>query len=100
MAQEACAIVGQIRFEEQQTVWSPELEVAMAKDAGDKVYPGMTFSLAKERMESTRLWKIMRKMPKGALLHCHVESAFLHCVYGVGQELTSEQSHGRSKVAV
>lgn len=38
------------------------------------VYPGMMFSLAKERMEDTRLWKIVRKMPKGALLHSHMEA--------------------------
>lgn len=32
------------------------------------------FSLAKERMEKTKLWKIVRKMPKGAVLHCHFEA--------------------------
>jgi hypothetical protein len=32
------------------------------------------FSLAKERMESTRLWQIVRKMPKGALLHAHMDA--------------------------
>jgi adenosine deaminase CECR1 len=34
----------------------------------------MMFSLAKERMESTRLWQIVRKMPKGALLHAHMDA--------------------------
>lgn len=29
------------------------------------------FGLAKKQMESTKLWKIVEKMPKGALLHCH-----------------------------
>jgi adenosine deaminase CECR1 len=38
------------------------------------VYPGMMFSLARERMEKSRLWKIVRRMPKGALLHCHLEA--------------------------
>jgi hypothetical protein len=32
------------------------------------------FSLAKERMETTQLWKIIRKMPKGALLHAHMDA--------------------------
>jgi adenosine deaminase CECR1 len=34
----------------------------------------MMFSLAKERMEKSKLWQIVRKMPKGALLHCHLEA--------------------------
>jgi adenosine deaminase CECR1 len=32
------------------------------------------FSLAKERMETTKLWQIIRKMPKGALLHAHMDA--------------------------
>lgn len=32
------------------------------------------FSLSKERMESTKLWKIIRRMPKGALLHGHLDA--------------------------
>lgn len=38
------------------------------------MYPGMMFSLAKEKMEATKLWKIVRKMPKGALLHAHMDA--------------------------
>jgi adenosine deaminase CECR1 len=34
----------------------------------------MMFSLAKERMEQTKLWQIIRKMPKGALLHAHMDA--------------------------
>ena len=34
----------------------------------------MMFSLAKERMEKTKLWQIIRKMPKGALLHAHMDA--------------------------
>jgi len=30
------------------------------------------FNIAKEYMEATKLWKIVLKMPKGALLHCHL----------------------------
>jgi len=32
----------------------------------------MMFNIAKKQMESTKLWRIVRKMPKGALLHCHL----------------------------
>lgn len=73
MAQEACAIVSQIRFEEQQTLWTKEYEDTLLTDHVD-VFPGMMFSLAKERMEKSKLWQIVRKMPKGALLHCHLEA--------------------------
>jgi adenosine deaminase CECR1 len=34
----------------------------------------MMFSLAKDRMEGTQLWKIIRRMPKGALLHAHMDA--------------------------
>jgi adenosine deaminase CECR1 len=34
----------------------------------------MMFNLAKDRMEKSKLWQIVRKMPKGALLHCHLEA--------------------------
>lgn len=73
IAREACAIVDQIRFEEQQTLWTRDYEDSLADQDGD-IYPGMMFSLAKERMEKSKLWKIVRKMPKGALLHCHFEA--------------------------
>ncbi|KAK4542824.1 hypothetical protein LTR36_006200 [Oleoguttula mirabilis] len=72
MAAEASAIVSAIRFEEQQTLWNPEYEDNLAKQEGFELHPGMMFSLAKDRMESTKLWKIVKKMPKGALLHCHL----------------------------
>ena len=34
----------------------------------------MQFTLAKERIEGSKLWNIVRRMPKGALLHCHFEA--------------------------
>lgn len=74
MAKEACAIVSQVRFEEQQTVWTIELEEKIAQCEHENIYPGQMFHLAKERMEHTKLWKIVQRMPKGALLHCHLEA--------------------------
>jgi adenosine deaminase CECR1 len=73
MAQEACAIVSQIRFQEQQTLWTKEYEDSLLTEHVD-VFPGMMFSLAKERMEKSKLWQIVKKMPKGTLLHCHLEA--------------------------
>jgi|TARA_R110002003_G_scaffold112_9_gene9604 adenosine deaminase CECR1 len=72
-AQEACAIVSQIRFQEQQTLWTKEYEDSLLTEHVD-VFPGMMFSLAKERMEKSKLWQIVKRMPKGALLHCHLEA--------------------------
>lgn len=34
----------------------------------------MQFTLAKEKIEGSKLWPIVRRMPKGALLHCHFEA--------------------------
>lgn len=69
MAQKACDIVGQIRADEQKTIWNKDV----ANDEDNvELYPGMMFMLAKSRMESTKLWRIARKMPKGTLLHAHM----------------------------
>lgn len=45
----------------------------MAEEKGN-VYPGMMFMLAKDRMEKSKLWNIVKRMPKGALLHSHLEA--------------------------
>jgi adenosine deaminase CECR1 len=34
----------------------------------------MMFNMAKDRIEKSKLWQIVKKMPKGALLHCHLEA--------------------------
>lgn len=74
LAKEACEIVSRIREKEQRTIWTTEFEDSLAQKTGANVYPGMMFSLAKERMETTQLWQIIRKMPKGALLHAHMDA--------------------------
>lgn len=81
LAQEACAIVARIRDEERRTIWSqghnqisdPGNDVAAEKASVD-VFPGMMFGLARKKMEETKLWQIVRKMPKGALLHAHFDA--------------------------
>ena len=55
-------------------MWTAEFEDSLAHKTGATLYPGMMFSLAKERMETTQLWQIIRKMPKGALLHAHMDA--------------------------
>jgi hypothetical protein len=74
IAKEACSIVDRIRDEEQKSTWTSEFEDMLAQKVGANVYPGMMFSLAKARMEKTKLWQIIRKMPKGALLHAHMDA--------------------------
>ncbi|KAI0386651.1 Metallo-dependent hydrolase [Hypomontagnella monticulosa] len=75
IAKRACDIVARIRDQERDTVWTQQLEDSLAQEAeGYTVHPGMMFSLSKERMESTKLWKIVRQMPKGALLHAHIDA--------------------------
>ncbi|KAF2218207.1 hypothetical protein BDZ85DRAFT_208545 [Elsinoe ampelina] len=73
MAREACAIVRAIRDEERRTVWTKDYEDKLAQEQGD-IYPGMMFTQARPRMEQTKLWKIVKRCPKGALLHCHFDA--------------------------
>lgn len=74
IAKRACRIAERIRQEEQQTVWTPDVEEKLATETHQTIFPGMMFSMAKDRMEGTKLWKIVRKMPKGSLLHAHLEA--------------------------
>lgn len=71
---EACDIVHRIRNHEMRTVWTPDVEEALAVERHEAVFPGMMFMQAKDRMEGTHLWRIVRKMPKGCLLHCHMDA--------------------------
>ena len=74
MVAEASKIVSTIRLEEAQTLWNRAHDTNLARSDGVVVYPGMMFSLAKPQMESSQLWKIVKRMPKGALLHCHLDA--------------------------
>lgn len=75
MARKACAIVARIREEERRTTWTPSLEEHIAqKEKNITVHPGMMFSLSKDTMEKTKLYQIITKMPKGALLHAHCDA--------------------------
>jgi adenosine deaminase CECR1 len=74
VAKHACDIVDRIRRHEMDTIWTPGVEEALARDTASPVFPGMMFRLAKDRMEGTRLWDIVQRMPKGALLHAHLDA--------------------------
>lgn len=74
LAQRDCELVDQIRDEEQRTVWASEAKATLCLESAAKHFPGMAFSLAKERMEKMKLWQIVKRMPKGALLHAHLDA--------------------------
>lgn len=56
----------------------------------------MIFNSAKNHMETTQLWKIVQKMPKGAILHCHLgamvdmEWVFNEAIETEGMVITSD----------
>ncbi|KAK7419346.1 hypothetical protein QQZ08_010879 [Neonectria magnoliae] len=74
IANRACAIVERIRDHENTAVWTPQVEEDLARETNENIFPGMMFMLAKNRMENTKLWNIVRRMPKGALLHAHMDA--------------------------
>jgi adenosine deaminase CECR1 len=76
IAARACKIVSQIRAREQSEVWTTGLDPTIAHEADEILYPGVMFHHAKGRMEKTNLWKIVEKMPKGSLLHAHMDAMF------------------------
>ncbi len=92
IARRACRVVERIRAEEQQTTWTAAVEETLAGETHATVYPGMMFSLGKDRMERTKLWRIVRRMPKGALLHAHLE-AMVDFDYLIRELLTLPNVH-------
>lgn len=74
IAQKACRIVDKIRDEEQRTLWTPEYEDKLAVRENCTMHSGMMFNLAKDLMERTKLWRIVRRMPKGSILHAHLDA--------------------------
>lgn len=80
IARRACQIVKDIRTWEAENIWVKEANKSQSCTSNSddekkvEVFPGMVFTLAKQRMERTMLWKIVKRMPKGALLHAHMEA--------------------------
>ncbi|KIV82810.1 hypothetical protein PV11_04886 [Exophiala sideris] len=74
LAKQAAKIMAAIRRRELKEVWTSEFEESLMDQNGGNLYPGMMFTLARDRIERTDLWKILEKMPKGALLHAHLDA--------------------------
>ncbi|OCH95913.1 Metallo-dependent hydrolase [Obba rivulosa] len=74
---QADEIVRKIRAAEAISVWAVNSESIFDYDpakASPNVFPGMEFLTARETIVQTRLFKILNKMPKGALLHAHLDA--------------------------
>ncbi|KAG5643235.1 hypothetical protein DXG03_001319 [Asterophora parasitica] len=57
-----------IRAEEAATIWTQEHENI------PHPFPGMEFLTGREIIVKTKLFEILSRMPKGALLHCHLDA--------------------------
>lgn len=76
----AAQTLSRIRQKELATTWNPSLDdsisITTSKNGGN-IYPGMMFTLARDRMEKESIvWRIIQRMPKGALLHAHMDAMF------------------------
>lgn len=74
IAKQAGKILQSIRKRELAEKWTSEYEESLANQNGGNLYPGMMFALAKERAEGTDTWRVLERMPKGALLHAHMDA--------------------------
>lgn len=57
-------IVRQVEISEERELWSHEHKA---------LFPGMEFLTGKDIIKRSKLFKILEKMPKGALLHAHLD---------------------------
>lgn len=76
LAKQAAKILSSMRQRELREVWSPQeaIEESLMEKNGGNLYPGMMFTLARGRMEGTDTWRVLERMPKGALLHAHLDA--------------------------
>lgn len=70
VAQRADEIVQAIRQDEIDNYW----RVAGTLNGEDERFAGEVFPLARPLISNTTLWKIVKRMPKGALLHAHLSA--------------------------
>lgn len=95
LAVEACAIVARIRAEEQRILWRNEHnhnhdhDPKPSSHKAINYHPGMVYRLGQERIQTTKLWEIVKKLPKGALLHAHFD-AMIDVDWLVNQALATE----------
>lgn len=64
-------IVRKLRAEENETVWGPN---APPIPGSLHLFPGMGFLTARDTIVNTKLYSILSKMPKGGVLHAHLDA--------------------------
>ncbi|KAJ5783219.1 hypothetical protein N7457_004993 [Penicillium paradoxum] len=69
-AKRADEIVQAIRQDEIDNYW----RVAGSPDGEDERFAGEVFPLARPYISNTTLWRVVKRMPKGALLHAHLSA--------------------------
>lgn len=74
MAKQASRILQSIRKREIAEKWNSDFEESLAAHNDGNLFHGLMFSLARDRAEGTELWRILERMPKGALLHAHMDA--------------------------
>ena len=70
LAKKAASILLNIRKRELKETWTS------AEDDETNLYPGMPFALSRDKAHSTETWRCLERMPKGALLHAHMDAMF------------------------
>lgn len=71
VAQQADDIVQRIRQDEIENYWR---HAGTENRPYDERFAGQDFSLARPYIGNTTLWKVVKNMPKGALLHAHLSA--------------------------
>ncbi|KAL4865050.1 hypothetical protein BDV12DRAFT_156175 [Aspergillus spectabilis] len=74
VAKNAAEIIANIRLKELESYWTSPATDGTSRDLKEIMFSGMSFSLARDHIEKTKLWKIITAMPKGCLLHAHMEA--------------------------
>ncbi|PYH44061.1 Metallo-dependent hydrolase [Aspergillus saccharolyticus JOP 1030-1] len=73
VAKSAAEIVARIRQRESEIFWTTA-EGSHHEGKHPVVFPGMSFAISRDRMHQTSLYQIVSAMPKGCLLHAHMEA--------------------------
>ncbi|RAL12644.1 Metallo-dependent hydrolase [Aspergillus homomorphus CBS 101889] len=73
VAQMAAEIVALTRQHESKIFWTTT-EGSHSETKHPVLFPGMSFAVSRDRMQRTWLWNIVAAMPKGCLLHAHMEA--------------------------
>ncbi|KAB8070109.1 hypothetical protein BDV29DRAFT_38985 [Aspergillus leporis] len=72
VAQQAEAIVAAIRQDEIENYW--RVPGTLEKNDTDERFAGEMFPKARPLVNETKLWNVVKHMPKGALLHAHLSA--------------------------